>query len=98
MRNVRNKLLLLILRFLIRYAIYIVDKSKDIDYTWTSFGSGDNFKNYLYFIIDKIDEKSLSIDDRNKLLIVFLPTGDWDSISNNGTLANIICWLLKNMT
>ena len=54
MRNVRNKLLLLILRFLIRYAIYIVDKSKDIDYTWTSFGSGDNFKNYLYFIIDKI--------------------------------------------
>lgn len=98
MRNVRNKLLLLILRFLIRYAIYIVDKSKDIDYTWTSFDSGDNFKKYLYSIIDKIDEKNLSIDDRNNLLIVFLPTGDWDSISNNGTLANIICWLLKNMT
>ena len=63
MRNVRNKLLLLILRFLIRYAIYIVDKSKDIDYTWTSFDSGDNFKKYLYSIIDKIDEKNLSIDE-----------------------------------
>ena len=97
MRNARNKLLLLILRFLIRYAIYIVDKSKDIDYTWTSFDSGDNFKKYLYSIIDKIDEKNLSIDDRNNLSIVFLPTGDWDSISNNETLANIICWLLKNI-
>lgn len=54
MCNVRNKLLLLILRFLIRYAIYIVDKSKDIDYTWTSFDNGDNFKKYLYSIIDKM--------------------------------------------
>ena len=70
MCNVRNKLLLLILRFLIRYAIYIVDKSKDIDYTWTSFDNGDNFKKYLYSIIDKIDEKNLSIDDRNNFSAV----------------------------
>ena len=98
MCNVRNKLLLLILRFLIRYSIYIIDKSKDIDYAWTSFDDADNLKKYLYLIIDKIDQKKLSIDDRNKLLVVFLPTGDLDTISNNEVLANIICWLLKNMT
>ncbi len=98
MLDVRNKLFLLILRFFIRYAIQIIDKSENVDYTWTSFESEDDFKKYLCLTIDKIDKKRLSMNDRNKLLTVFLPTGDWDSISNNDILANVICWLLRNIS
>lgn len=97
MHSMRDKLLLLVLRFFIRRAIYIADKSENAYYVWTSFEDKNDFKNYLYLIVNKIDNQKLLINDKNNLLIVFLPTGDWDSISDNGTLANIICWLLRNI-
>jgi hypothetical protein len=64
---------------------------------WSRYNSGEDMAKFVLKCRDAINQGTITLDQKEELWIIFLPTSDWDDVGGDMQLGNEIDFLLNKL-